>query len=733
MKRQVMPKMAVTKKFNRKKLYKAGKSWVIAGSVWLAIMGVHAVTASADTTVLTDQQIEMMTQMQQATVNLASSAAGVTPMAATDASTSVDGASVLSSVNNTSMSSSLVSTPSSSMNTSVADSMVSASVTSSVPVSVSASSSTSTSTSSVSATSETVTISIAPGSSLTDETLASLSSSARLTGTVVTVTQVLATTPASSDASTASLAQQVNFDAQTASSYYKKISSAATGQTILSATLSQAGSIMAQMSAAQSALTGAIALANSALSATNHSAYASAYASEVALSSSVALVMNKLAVLNNNMTATQNVNNASVAASTTQSALGSAAINNLWGALTHLSWDSLVAFGSATAAAGSVGAIATSLSNEAQLLSSAQAAVANAKDQTALSIAATATQSIASTTASMFQKIMSAASGAGEVMDTGFLQQSAAVTLYGQATTMDSALASASAVVNDLSNMASLLAPVASSASANYAAVKSALANATSQYARLQSVASAFASDSAAVMASGVTAKTIGSLMVNTASESAVAGDILSQAVNDSTIGSSAGSEAIYVLHGAAHNQVATAQTSVASQVAIVNAALSQLRSLTAQYPTNSSLANDYADAQKQSAALVKISQQLASDDAVIDTEPIGNLMDTMQDVTNQVTQAGLDANVAKVDAAWGHATLTTVARPGSQQSEKVAVKSGVATSFANTDATLVTSGYSYTVMAGGKTYATLQDAEQAVSGTTGATASFVVTYTPNN
>lgn len=734
MKRQAMPKMAVTKKFNRKKLYKAGKSWVIAGSVWLTMMGVHAITASADTIVLTDQQIEMMTQMQQATVNLASSAAGVTPTAATEVSSSVVAASVLSNLSNTSMSGSLVSTPSSSVTTtSVADSVVSASVTSSLPASVSASSSSSTSVSSVSTTSETVTISVAPGSSLTDETLASLSSSAQSAGTVVTVTQVLATTPASSDASTASLAQQVNFDAQTASSYYKKISSAASGQPILSATLSQAGSIMVQMSAAQSALTGAIALANSALSAANHSAYASAYASEVALSSSVALVMNKLAVLNNNMTATQNVNNASVAASTTQSALGSAALNNLWAGLTGLNWSSLVAFGSALTAAGSVGAIASSLSNEAKMLSSAQAAVANAKDQTALSSAAVATQSVASATASMFQKVMSAASGAGAVVDTGFLQQSAAVTLYGQATTMDSALASASAVVNDLSNMASLLAPVASSASANYAAVKSALANATSQYARLQSVASAFASDSAAVMASDVTAKTIGSLMVNTASESAVAGNILSQAIIDSTIGSSAGSEAIYVLHGAAHNQVAKAQTSIASQAAVVNSALSQLRSLTSQYPTNSSLASDYADAQKQSAALVKISQQLASDDAVIDTEPIGNLMDTMQDVTNQVTQAGLDANVAKTDAAWGHATLTTVARPGSQQSEKVAVKSGVATSFANTDATLTTSGYSYTVMAGGKTYATLQAAEQAVNGTTGATANFVVTYTPND
>ena len=530
MKRQVMPKMAVTKQFNRKKLYKAGKSWVIAGSVWLAMMGVHGVTASADTTVLTDQQIEMMTQMQQATVNLALSAAGVTLMAATDTSASVAGASVLSSLNNTSMSSSLVSTPSSSMNTSVADSVVSASVTSSIPVSVSASSSTSTSTSSVSATSETVTISVAPGSSLTDETLASLSSSAQSAGTVVNVTQVLATTPASSDASTASLAQQVNFDAQTASSYYKKISSAATGQPVLSATLSQAGSIIVQMSAAQSSLTGAIALANSALSAANHSAYASAYASEVALSSSVALLMNKLALLNNNMTATQNVNNASVVASTTQSALGSAAINNLWGALTHLSWDSLVAFGRATAAAGLVGAIASSLAIKAQMLSSAQAAVANAKDQTALSSAAVASQSVASATASMFQKVMS---GAGAVMDTGFLQQSAAVTLFGQATTMDSALASALAVVNALANMASLLAPVASIASANYAAVKSTLANATSQYAHLQSVASAFASDSAAVMASGVTAKTIGASMVNTASESAVAGEILSQAVND--------------------------------------------------------------------------------------------------------------------------------------------------------------------------------------------------------
>lgn len=55
MKRMVMPKLAVTKKFNRKKLYKAGKSWVIAGSVWLTMMGVHAITVSADTTTLTDQ------------------------------------------------------------------------------------------------------------------------------------------------------------------------------------------------------------------------------------------------------------------------------------------------------------------------------------------------------------------------------------------------------------------------------------------------------------------------------------------------------------------------------------------------------------------------------------------------------------------------------------------------------------------------------------------------------
>ncbi|MCT0013786.1 mucin-binding protein [Weissella confusa] len=722
MKRMVMPKLAVTKKFNRKKLYKAGKSWVIAGSVWLTMMGVHAITASADTTTLTDQQIEMINQMQQATVNLASSAAGVTSTAAVDSSANSVASSVMNSTNT---SSSLISVSSMSA-TSVASSVASTVVSASVSANVS-------SVSSVSATSDSVMISVAPDSSLTDETLASLSSSAQTAGTVVTVTQVLAVTPASSDASTASLAQQVNFDAQTATSYYKKISSAASGQPALSATLSQAGSVMVQMSAAQSALTGAIALANSALSAANHSAYASAYASEVALSSSVALVMNKLAVLNNNMAATQNVNNASVAASTAKSALGSAAIDNLWKGIFGLNWDSLVAFDSANKAANSVGTIASSLSNEDKMLSSAQTAVANATDQTALSSAAVATQSVASATASMFQKVMSAASGAGAVMDSGFLQQSAAVTLFGQATTMDSALASASAVVNDLSNMASLLAPVASSATANYAAVKSALANATAQYASLQSVASAFATDSAAIMSSGVTAKEIGSLMINTASESVAAGNILSQAVIDSTTGSSAGSEAIYVLHGAAHNQVATAQTSITSQVAIVNSALSQLSSLTSQYPTNSSLANDYADAKKQSAALVKISQMLASDDAVIDTEPIGNLMDTMQDVTNQVTQAGLDAKVAKADAAWGHATLQTVARPGSQQGEKVAVKSGVAVSFANTDATLAASGYSYTVMAGGKSFATLQSAEQAMADATGVTADFVVTYTPND
>ncbi|MBJ7676216.1 KxYKxGKxW signal peptide domain-containing protein [Weissella confusa] len=722
MKRMVMPKLAVTKKFNRKKLYKAGKSWVIAGSVWLTMMGVHAITVSADTTTLTDQQIEMINQMQQATVNLASSAAGVTSTAAVDSSANSVASSVMNSTNT---SSSLISVSSMSA-TSVASSVASTVVSASVSASVS-------SVSSISATSDSVMISVAPDSSLTDETLASLSTSAQTAGTVVTVTQVLAATPASSDASTASLAQQVNFDAQTATSYYKKISSAASGQPALSATLSQAGSVMAQMSAAQSALTGAIALANSALSASNHSAYAAAYASEVALSSSVALVMNKLAVFNNNMTATQNINNASAAASTTQSALGTAALNNFLGIFKGSGLAGLWAAGSALVAAGSVGTIATSLSNEAQMLSSAQAAVANAKDQTALSSAAVATQSVASATASMFQKVMSAASGAGAVMDSGFLQQSAAVTLFGQATTMDSALASASAVVNDLSNMASLLAPVASSAAANYAAVKSALANATAQYASLQSVASAFATDSAAIMSSGVTAKEIGSLMINTASESVVAGNILSQAVIDSTTGSSAGSEAIYVLHGAAHNQVATAQTSITSQVAIVNSALSQLSSLTSQYPTNSSLSNDYADAKKQSAALVKISQMLESDDAVIDTEPIGNLMDTMQDVTNQVTQAGLDAKVAKADAAWGHATLQTVARPGSQQAEKVAVKSGVAVSFANTDATLATSGYSYTVMAGGKSFATLQAAEQAIAGATGVTADFVVTYTPND
>ena len=723
MKRMVMPKLAVTKKFNRKKLYKAGKSWVIAGSVWLTMMGVHAITVSADTTTLTDQQIEMINQMQQATVNLASSAAGVTSTAAVDSSANSVASSVMNSTNTSSSLISVSSMSATSVASSVASTVVSASVSASVSVS---------SVSSISATSDSVMISVAPDSSLTDETLASLSSSAQSAGTVVTVTQVLAATPASSDASTASLAQQVNFDAQTATSYYKKISSAASGQPALSATLSQAGSVMAQMSAAQSALTGAIALANSALSASNHSAYASAYASEVALSSSVALVMNKLAVFNNNMTATQNVNNASAAASTTQSALGTAALNNFLGIFKGSGLAGLWAAGSALVAAGSVGTIATSLSNEAQMLSSAQAAVANAKDQTALSSAAVATQSVASATASMFQKVMSAASGAGAVMDSGFLQQSAAVTLFGQATTMDSALASASAVVNDLSNMASLLAPVASSATANYAAVKSALANATAQYASLQSVASAFATDSAAIMASGVTAKEIGSLMINTASESVAAGNILSQAVIDSTTGSSAGSEAIYVLHGAAHNQVATAQTSIASQVAIVNSALSQLSSLTSQYPTNSSLANDYADAKKQSAALMKISQMLASDDAVIDTEPIGNLMDTMQDVTNQVTQAGLDAKVAKADAAWGHATLQTIARPGSQQAEKVAVKSGVAVSFANTDATLATSGYSYTVMAGGKSFATLQSAEQAMVGATGVTVDFVVTYTPN-
>lgn len=718
MKRMVMPKLAVTKKFNRKKLYKAGKSWVIAGSVWLTMMGVHAITVSADTTTLTDQQIEMINQMQQATVNLASSAAGVTSTAAVDSSTNSVASSVMNSTNTSSSLISVSSMSGTSVESSVASTVVSSSVSASV--------------SSISATSDSVMISVAPDSSLTDETLASLSSSAQTAGTVVTVTQVLAATPASSDASTAILAQQVNFDAQTATSYYKKISSAASGQPALSATLSQAGSVMAQMSAAQSALTGAIALANSALSASNHSAYASAYASEVALSSSVALVMNKLAVFNNNMTATQNVNNASAAASTTQSALGTAALNNFLGIFKGSGLAGLWAAGSALVAAGSVGTIATSLSNEAQMLSSAQAAVANAKDQTALSSAAVATQSVASATASMFQKVMSAASGAGAVMDSGFLQQSAAVTLFGQATTMDSALASASAVVNDLSNMASLLAPVASSAAANYAAVKSALANATAQYASLQSVASAFATDSAAIMSSGVTAKEIGSLMINTASESVAAGNILSQAVIDSTTGSSAGSEAIYVLHGAAHNQVATAQTSITSQVAIVNSALSQLSSLTSQYPTISSLANDYADAKKQSAALMKISQMLASDDAVIDTEPIGNLMDTMQDVTNQVTQAGLDAKVAKADAAWGHAILQTVARPGSQQAEKVAVKSGVAVSFANTDATLATSGYSYTVMAGGKSFATLQSAEQAMVGATGVTVDFVVTYTPN-
>ncbi|WP_081275999.1 KxYKxGKxW signal peptide domain-containing protein [Weissella cibaria] len=99
MKRVEMPKTATAKRFLRKKLYKSGKSWVVAGAVWATAMAFGGQVVSADATSVVSSEA----------TNVTSSAAGVSvaqSVVLSQTSTSVITASVTTS--SVSMSSSAV-------------------------------------------------------------------------------------------------------------------------------------------------------------------------------------------------------------------------------------------------------------------------------------------------------------------------------------------------------------------------------------------------------------------------------------------------------------------------------------------------------------------------------------------------------------------------------------------------------------------------------------------------
>ncbi|KIU22137.1 MucBP domain protein [Weissella cibaria] len=750
-----MPKTATAKRFLRKKLYKSGKSWVVAGAVWATAMAFGGQVVSADATPVVSSEATNVTSSAAGvsvaqSVVLSQTSTSVTTVSVTTSSVSMRSSAVSSSVavsSNTSRQDSSV--ISSQASETIRPSAVSSdSVTPSISASVSVAAKASSSSQSISlpaqsasektASSAEVVIDVPAGSSLASGQLASLSASAQASHQIVTVTQKLATTPVTASSAVSndatSLSKQIQYDEQTASSYYSQLVSLASNQPALTSTVSQANSVLGQLNGVTTSLAAAMAAASSAYALQNSAAFSSAVSTLTNLSSAISLDTAKMGALANGAGTVLNVANASSAAADTKNALNSTAISNLFGAFTGGGFFSnLTNMVTALGAAGSVANLQSSLASVASQLQVAQSAVANASNAGALSTAMKSVSAAASMTNSLYTAVASAANTAGNVMPSDFVQSSAAVQLYQQANAISAAITAASSAVDQLNAWQTLLGPVSASAGSYYRSIAAAYSQAQSNLAELQSLGSAFAQNESAIMASGAKAKDITSLMSLTNSQSAAAVPDSSAALSAVAVGQAAASSALTVLQSAAHTNIADQQTVLTNQSLRTSTAIKQLQSMVAANPTNQSLAHDLADAKSQVAVITSAVNALKSNDALVDTAAPGNLATLVNNALLQVTQAQATgaADAATADAQWITAKLTTTNRPGSQVTEQVMVKQATTASFTQTDQTLIVSGYQLTVAVNGKNYPSLAKAIAANPAIAQQDMTFQVAYTP--
>lgn len=755
MKRVEMPKTATAKRFLRKKLYKSGKSWVVAGAVWATAMAFGGQVVSADATPVVSSEATNVTSPAAGvsvaqSVVLSQTSTSVTTVSVTTSSVSMRSSAVSSSVavsSNTSRQDSSV--ISSQASETIRPSAVSSdSVTPSISASVSVAAKASSSSQSISlpaqsasektASSAEVVIDVPAGSSLASGQLASLSASAQASHQIVTVTQKLATTPVTASSAVSndatSLSKQIQYDEQTASSYYSQLVSLASNQPALTSTVSQANSVLGQLNGVTTSLAAAMAAASSAYALQNSAAFSSAVSTLTNLSSAISLDTAKMGALANGAGTVLNVANASSAAADTKNALNSTAISNLFGAFTGGGFFSnLTNMVTALGAAGSVANLQSSLASVASQLQVAQSAVANASNAGALSTAMKSVSAAASMTNSLYTAVASAANTAGNVMPSDFVQSSAAVQLYQQANAISAAITAASSAVDQLNAWQTLLGPVSASAGSYYRSIAAAYSQAQSNLAELQSLGSAFAQNESAIMASGAKAKDITSLMSLTNSQSAAAVADSSAALSAVAVGQAAASSALTVLQSAAHTNIADQQTVLTNQSLRTSTAIKQLQSMVAANPTNQSLAHDLADAKSQVAVITSAVNALKSNDALVDTAAPGNLATLVNNALLQVTQAQATgaADAATADAQCITAKLTTTNRPGSQVTEQVMVKQATTASFTQTDQTLIVSGYQLTVAVNGKNYPSLAKAIAANPAIAQQDMTFQVAYTP--
>lgn len=754
MKRVEMPKTAMAKRFLRKKLYKSGKSWVVAGAVWATAMAFGGQVVSADAapvvaseatnmtssaagvrvaqSVVLSQTSTSVTTASVTTNSVSMSSSTVSSSVAVSSSTSLQGSSVISSQASETVRSSAVSsnsvTPSVSASVSVAAKASSSSQSVSVPAQ---------SASEKTASSAEVVIDVPAGSSLASGQLASLSASAQASHQIVTVTQKLAATPVTASSAVSndatSLSKQIQYDEQTASSYYSQLVSLASNQPALTSTVSQANSVLGQLNGVTTSLAAAMAAASSAYALQNSAAFSSAVSTLTTLSSAISLDTAKMGALANGAGTVLNVANASSAAADTKNALNSTAISNLFGAFTGGGFFSnLTNMVTALGAAGSVANLQSSLASVASQLQVAQSTVANASNASALSTAMKSVSAAASMTNSLYTAVASAANTAGNVMPSDFVQSSAAVQLYQQANAISAAITAASSAVDQLNAWQTLLGPVSASAGSYYRSIAAAYSQAQSNLAELQSLGSAFAQNESAIMASGAKAKDITSLMSLTNSQSAAAVADSSAALSAVAVGQAAASSALTVLQSAAHTNIADQQTVLTNQSLRASTAIKQLQSMVAANPTNQSLAHDLADAKSQVAVITSAVNALKSNDALVDTAAPGNLATLVNNALLQVTQATGAADAATADAQWITAKLTTTNRPGGQVTEQVMVKQATSASFTQTDQKLTVPGYQLTVAVNGKTYPSLAKAIAANPAIAQQDTTFQVAYTPD-
>lgn len=682
--------------------------------------------------VVLSQTSTSVTTASVTTNSVSMSSSTVSSSVAVSSSTSLQGSSVISSQASETVRPSAVSsnsvTPSVSASVSVAAKVSS----SSQSVSVTAQSA-----SEKTASSAEVVIDVPAGSSLASGQLASLSASAQASHQIVTVTQKLAATPVTASSAVSndatSLSKQIQYDEQTASSYYSQLVSLASNQPALTSTVSQANSVLGQLNGVTTSLAAAMAAASSAYALQNSAAFSSAVSTLTTLSSAISLDTAKMGALANGAGTVLNVANASSAAADTKNALNSTAISNLFGAFTGGGFFSnLTNMVTALGAAGSVVNLQSSLASVASQLQVAQSTVANASNASALSTAMKSVSAAASMTNSLYTAVASAANTAGNVMPSDFVQSSAAVQLYQQANAISAAITAASSAVDQLNAWQTLLGPVSASAGSYYRSIAAAYSQAQSNLAELQSLGSAFAQNESAIMASGAKAKDITSLMSLTNSQSAAAVADSSAALSAVAVGQAAASSALTVLQSAAHTNIADQQTVLTNQSLRASTAIKQLQSMVAANPTNQSLAHDLADAKSQVAVITSAVNALKSNDALVDTAAPGNLATLVNNALLQVTQATGAADAATADAQWITAKLTTTNRPGSQVTDQVMVKQATSASFTQTDQKLTVPGYQLTVAVNGKTYPSLAKAIAANPAIAQQDMTFQVAYTPD-